>query len=126
MSGDIVGQKPTSKNTRPDLDMLKDLRREMKDRSKKLGTSKTAMALRPPGEDCSWHAVVEIELTGAAAALAGVKTRVVLICMMQIAVITIAADGTVAWEAWSLVGQQERLGDQLAEAMARMSLQEGA
>ena len=45
--------------------------------------------------------------------------------MMQITVIAIAQDGTVAWEAWSLPGQQERLGSQLADAMARMSLSEG-
>ena len=64
--------------------------------------------------------MVEIELHAAAAARAGFKSKIDLICMMQITVITIGTDEGASAEVYGTLlthGQEHRLEPQIEEIL---------
>ena len=65
--------------------------------------------------------VVEIEIDPSQAEVDVIVRRIIIICMMQVTVITVCADGSAYWEMWSMAGHQDRLGPGVYDAYNRMT-----
>jgi hypothetical protein len=115
----VVRVLPSDSEPRPDLAKHKAMMARDANQSD-LQAGDITIGMMPPGSDYAWYAVVEIELTPRARARLGLKDKIVLICMVQIATGEWVTTGDVyVFPAWALRGTRDGMSRRVVEAVQR-------